>query len=50
MKKLMFAVAVALAGGVWATDYTWNGGASGNWRDATKWSGGASYPDRKSVV
>ena len=44
MKKLMFAVAVALAGGVWATDYTWNGGASGNWRDATKWSGGASYP------
>ncbi|MGN0877192.1 MAG: hypothetical protein ACI4TC_07985, partial [Kiritimatiellia bacterium] len=44
MKKLMCAVAVALAGGTWATDYTWNGGASGDWRDATKWSGGSSYP------
>ena len=44
MKKLMFAAVAVFAGGAWATDYTWNGGESGDWRDTTKWSGGSSYP------
>lgn len=44
MKKLMFAAIAVFAGGAWATDYTWNGGESGDWRDTTKWSGGDSYP------
>lgn len=44
MKKLMFAAVAVFAGGAWATDYTWNGGESGDWRDTTKWSGGNSYP------
>ncbi len=44
MKKLMFAAVAVFAGCAWATDYTWNGGESGDWRDTTKWSGGSSYP------
>ena len=40
MKKLMCAVAVALAGGVWATDYVWTGAGAPNdqWAIPRNWS------------
>lgn len=46
MKKLVVAcAAVALCASAFATDYTWNGGASGEWTTAVNWTPSTGYPN-----
>lgn len=46
MKKLMFAAAVALTGGVWATDYVWTGNtpSAQDWFDVNNWAVDGQVP------